>query len=336
MVEEMKRGMIAFDGLSLAGKSTMVQMLYLRSLNAVVIRENEFDPIRNATSRLNKLLKSMSPYDGLDALAEEFQDIPLVVETSNKAKNYIKELNLEGSSYVKDKQAALAYFFTKGRSFVNEEVIKQLQEHDKDVILDRWLVSGMAYQVQPNRFMAKQMGLPDEFIKKINCEDEAYRWQDIRDLNFEQGVWVPNMQIILTCPIEQISERRVYRQKQGVGTSGQMSGGREEIIYHSLMEINEWLLEKGIPSFKVENTGTPIESLQEQIRQAIPIYLLIEKQLRGCIDRKIVGGFHNYRLANDSLTLKQAKEFFLDSSNIDSIYERQCLGRVKKDMRKVL
>ena len=336
MTHEMNRGMVAFDGLSLSGKSTMVQMLSLRSLDSVVIRENEFDPLREATSDLNKLFKTNSPNNGLEALAKNYQTNPLVVNTIKEAREYINKMEFDGSHYGKFKQAALAYFFTKGRSFVNKEVIKQIQEHDKDVILDRWMVSGMAYQVQPDLQIIRDMNLTKDITINLTGEDSPYRWEQIRDLNFEHNIWVPNMQIILTCPLDQIPERKEYRQKQGIGTSGQMSEGREEIIYHSLMQIHNWMLDSGIPSHIFVNRGTPVESLQDQIKQAIPTYLAIENKLRGYTKDAIVGGFHNFKLANTPLSAKQAEEFFLEPSNLQSIYQRQCVGRVNEDMRKEL
>ena len=49
MVENLGK-VVAFDGLSLSGKSTMVEMLLQRSENAAVLRENTRDPLRNATA----------------------------------------------------------------------------------------------------------------------------------------------------------------------------------------------------------------------------------------------------------------------------------------------
>ncbi len=72
----------------------------------------------------------------------------------------------------------------------------------------------MAYQVQPDRQMAQEIGLSEDVTGRLDCEDEAYTWQHIKDLNFRHGVRVPNMQVILTCPAEQIPKRRAYRQKE--------------------------------------------------------------------------------------------------------------------------
>ncbi len=115
-----------------------------------------------------------------------------------------------------------------------------------------------------------------------------------------------------------------------------MSGGREELIYHSIIQIHDWLLQKGIPSYKVENAGTPVESLKEQIKQAIPTYQCIENELRNCIESGVVGDFYKFGLADGPLSPDQAQEFFLEPSNMKSIYQRQCLGRVKDEMRKYL
>lgn len=328
------RGIIAFDGLSLAGKSTMVQMLSLRSKDAVVIRENELDPLRESTSRLNKLLKNTSSYHALINLSEEFKDNDLVVQTCHQAIRYIDSMSFEGPNDGKFKQAALAYFFTKGRSYVSKEVLRQVTQKNKDIILDRWWVSGMAYQVQPDIQTARKLGLSEDITGRLDCEDDPYRWKDIKDLNIDYDILVPNMQVILTCPVDQIPQRRAYRQKQGRGTSGQMSSNREELIYHSLMQIYDWLSDNDLPTNKIENHGTPVDSLKDQIRQAIPTYLKLEDHLREDIQRPD-SIFKNFRLSDDPFSLKEAQDFFLEDSNMKSIYERQCLGKVKDNDKKI-
>lgn len=118
----------------------MVQMLFLRSLDAVVIRENEFDPLRHAVSRLNKLYypkdeegnvlytEAVHPFKGLELLAAKFSDDLLITGTCEEAEAYIGSLGLEGPSQDKFRQAALAYFFSKGRSIVARESPKANRE----------------------------------------------------------------------------------------------------------------------------------------------------------------------------------------------------------------
>ena len=100
----------AFDGLSLSGKSTMVQMLKERSKNTVIMRENQFDPIRTLTSYVNRLLKN-SEFDSVFPLASErFPEFDEVLEV---ARGYSNSFIGMGKN-----QALLAYLFTKGRNIV--------------------------------------------------------------------------------------------------------------------------------------------------------------------------------------------------------------------------
>lgn len=291
---------IAFSGLSLAGKSTMTQMLLERSLNAVVVRENTFDPIRPATSQLNKLFKTMSIGEAVEQSAAEFSQHQEIIMA---AYEYALSLRLEGPGQQKARQAILAYLFTAGRVHVNEEVKKLVQEHD--VILDRYLIDGWAYQCQP----------------PVDCEDEEYSWQMIKNLNEKMGIWYPNMQVIITCPIKQIPQRKAYRQKTGVGTAGQMSSGREEIILKALTEIHLWLLDHGVPTILIENSGTPTENFEDQIRQAIPVYMRMEKELRDWIEGGLVGGFDNYQLSAEPID--DQERYWLEPERLQRIHTRQ-------------
>ncbi|MBI2232576.1 MAG: hypothetical protein HYU56_01540 [Candidatus Aenigmarchaeota archaeon] len=294
---------LAFDGLSLAGKSTFVQMLYERSENAVVIRENTFDPLRPATAKLNEMYRSgMLCFEGLDKLEEEY---PQYLDAIKNARDYVERLDMDGPDLEKDRQAALAYMFAAGRTIVNEKLIKAVQK--QDVILDRWQVTGWAYQSCPAK----------------GCEDSPYRWEAIRRLNEHMGIWYPNLQIIVTCSLEQIPLRRAYRQKIGVGTAGQMSLSKEGVIYNAFIEIHDWLLGVGVPSIWIENSGTPSENPEEQIRQAIPHYLRLEGTLRDYIEAPITGGVDKYRLKPGRLSPTEAGDFFLQPEVLERIYQRQ-------------
>ncbi len=319
MVENLGK-VVAFDGLSLSGKSTMVEMLLQRSENAAVLRENTRDPLRNATASLNKLLKTNSIADGLASLMQQYSTDPLVAQTASDARQYVEGLDLSGPRPEGKKQAILAYFFAVGRSHVNKDLLGQLQTND--VILDRWTVTSMAYQTWPSITMAQQWRLPQTIIEKIDPEDEAYTWNDIAALNARQHIRVPDMQIILTCPINEIAQRKAYRQKEGAGTAGQMSGGKEELIYQSLVQIYEGLRKSERPSIMLENKGGPVQELEQQIRQAIPTYLALEAVLRQNMGQK-TAGLYGYRLSPDSLTVGQAEEFFLDPANKEKIHLRQ-------------
>ncbi len=269
---------VAFDGLSLAGKSTMVQMLLERSLDAEVVRENTFDPYRPTTSKVNRLLKEVEPYEAVKLASEEFPDSRKVLQN---AMEYA--LQFQGSPRL---QALLAYLFASGRKVVDDYVGQAVERHD--VILDRWQITGWAYQVDP----------------------EGYTWQEIRKLNERLDIRMPDIQVLLTCPPDQIPLRKAYREKQGVGTAGQMSRGREHIILPEFLEIYNQLKDT-MPIYLFENNGTPVPELELQIRQAIPIFGKVEDVVRA-------DGF----MLNDR-QIANLKDVLLNPKILQRIYERQ-------------
>lgn len=234
---------VAFDGLSLAGKSTMVAMLEERSEDAQVVRENTFDPLRPITSRLNRLLKQTDPYEAVKSISEETPEHKAILRKALEYAFAFEDFD--------QKQALLAYMFTAGRHIVNQYVVERMQGHD--LILDRWQMTGWAYQA-----------------------GEGYSWQEIRKLNQEFGIIIPHIEIVLTCPIEQIPQRRKFREKSRIGTAGQMSPGREEMILQVFLAIFRQIREEGMQIYLIENQGTPTENLEGQIRQAIPTFQQIE------------------------------------------------------------
>lgn len=269
---------VAFDGLSLAGKSTMVQMLFERSINAEVVRENVRDPYRPLTSRLNKLLKDFGP---AVAVEKAFMEFPGSGDVLHRALDYAS-----GFSGSAQRQALLAHMFTQGRRVVDDYVRQAVEE--RDIILDRWQMTGWAYQV----------------------DSEGLTWHDIRRLNEEFGILVPDIQVVLTCPVEQIPARKAYREKQSVGTAGQMSGGREQIIRDAFLDIYKHL-SGAIPVYLFENAGTPARDLEGQIRQAIPIFREVERVVRS----------HGFRVKDEAMTGEEA--FWLNPERLCRIYERQ-------------
>lgn len=270
---------VSFDGLSLAGKSTMVQMLSERSGDAEVVRENTYDRFRPVTSRLNKLLKELDPLGAVKKASEEYSDFkPILMDAL--------DYSLFEDKPTSQKQALLSYMFTQGRKTVDDYVRKAIEKHD--VILDRWKISGMAYQVDP----------------------EGYGWQEIRDLNdVKFDILTPDVQIILTCPIGQIPIRRAFRDKQPVGTAGQMSKGREHIILPAFKEIFN-AMKSETPVYMFENCGTPVEDMKEQIKQAIPIF----QQIENVVDK------HGFRLKEK---IDDVEAFWLEPERLRKIYERQ-------------
>lgn len=272
------RTIVAFDGLSLAGKSTMVAMLEERSENAQVIRENTCDPFRPTTSQLNKLLKRAGPYEAVKSLSE---DSPEHKATLYKALEY-------ASAFVgpDQRQALLAYMFTAGRQVVNQYVMERMQDHD--LILDRWQMTGWAYQVGEN-----------------------YSWQEIQRLNQEFGIILPQVQFLLVCPTNQIPQRRAFREKVGVGTAGQMSSEREAIILKAFWAIFRKLKTDGMQIHLIENRGIPVENLGEQIRQAIPTYQQIENIVRET----------GFKLRSDQVASQT--DFWLEAERLSRIQRRQ-------------
>ena len=144
------------------------------------------------------------------------------------------------------KQAFLAYMFTAGRAFVNQHAAKARETGD--VILDRWQVTGWAYQA---------------------CD--GHEWQQIKNLNQSFEILVPDVQLILACPFEEIPQRKLYRSKKGAGTAGQMSAGKEEPIFESLVEIYQ-NMKSTVPTRLIFNSGKPSPDLETQINQIMPVF----------------------------------------------------------------
>ncbi|MBI5389905.1 hypothetical protein HZB02_00265 [Candidatus Woesearchaeota archaeon] len=271
---------IAFDGLSLAGKSTMVQMLLECSLDAVVIRENTLDPYRPMTSRVNKLLKEKTIPEVIDVIGSEFSQHASVLHDA------FQYASAFGSS---QNQAMLAYLFTTGR----KEVALASQPHleEQDVIHDRWKLSGCGYQVD----------LP------------AYTWKMILDLNDRFEIPDPHAQFLLTCPLTEIPLRKQYREKQGTGTAGQMSKGKEHIILPAFLAMSQNAdLQSRFPIYLLENKGNPVDDLQTQILQALPANCKIEEAIRGSTSFR----FKEPEIIRDP-------SFWLEPTRLQRIYGRQ-------------
>lgn len=276
MIENLHK-IVAFDGLSLAGKSTMVGMINERAANAQIIRENTLDPHRKTTSFVNKELKISDIENAVKSATRQFPESELIL---SEALCYSREYSPEAQS-----QALLAFMFTSGRKVVDGHVREIVKE--KDVILDRWQVTGWAYQVAP-----------------------GYTWQDVKKLNEDFEIVLPNVQIILTCSVDQIPLRKAYREKEGVGTAGQMSKGREHIILPAFVEIFN-ALKDGMPIEMIENAGTPTPDLSEQIKQAVRTYGKIECLLK-------TSGFEIQPFPVDN-----PDAFWLDPQRLQRINERQ-------------
>ena len=294
---------IGFDGLSTAGKSTLVGMLHLRAPYSDVVSENQMDPLRPVTSRLNRLFKEKSYKDAVEEAKTEYAgtvvdgDTYTVAAQITDADEYaVQELKFKDEKCMK--QAALAYMFAAGRARVNNRIDRR-----KNLILDRWVATGCAYQA-------------------YDGETESYPWDEILNLNEEMGISLPDVQLLVTCPVDEIPARRSYRQKEGRGTAGQMSAGREDEIYRQFMKMKPRL--ESMPFLHVVNAGIPCEDRSQQLRQAIPSYLKVESFLRALT---ATGKVPSSLLSGETLTLPQAEEFFLDGENMEKIRARQ-IGKV--------
>jgi thymidylate kinase len=230
-MSEFENKIVAFDGLSGTGKTILISMLEERSLNAVVIEENKIDPLREATAAFNKLLKEFSPGGAAEKVMQRY---PYACGDLDEAWLYAEQFDKGARG-----QAMLAYMFAAGRRFV-DPLVRQARG-TRDVILDRWMVSGWAYQVSP---------------------EADYNWQQIRDLHIGMGFVLPDVQFVISSTPKQMALRKRFRRELGGGTSGQMSCGREDLIQATYLDIHNSL--KGeMPIYLIENKGRILPAYQK-------------------------------------------------------------------------
>ena len=246
---------VAFDGLSVVGKSTVVKMTNYAAESSVIVKENIHDPYRESTAAVNRLIKQGKPLR--DIPQEVSRSHPMSSGLLNDAFAYCLGFY---NDYRTQSQAFLAYMFVWGRRNVANYVESLLYLNQYDLLLlDRWQRTNWAYQsVTPH-----------------------YQYQKIRNLNKRFRILLPDVQFILSCPAEEIPKRRAFRDKIGRGTAGQMSPGREQEILPVFQEIYSDEAAAGNRDiFWVENSGEPSECIELQIRQAIPTYKQVEAELR--------------------------------------------------------
>ena len=247
---------VAYDGLSGSGKSTFVGMLgesaRAYGQNCLIISENREDPLRNMTAALARTL--LQEHRPLEDVIREFvprTDVQLVAV--NEAYTY----STSWSGRARE-QAFLAYLFAYGRRHVEWEIRRQEPDYDL-IILDRNQVTGWAYQSD----------LPD------------YGWQEIRSLNADFGIRLPDIQIFLSCPVNQIGPRRELRQKLATGTAGLMSGNkaRQQEILEVFRVIYPALQAEGHACNWFENQGSPSAEMADQVAQATLVFVDIAEWL---------------------------------------------------------
>lgn len=292
---------ISLDGLSLSGKSTMVQMLQERLEDSVVVKENHLDPLRPAISLINKNHKSgMHIFNAVKLASEEYDSFKHIFKDAIRyVDKFMHESDLDIDDQQFIKQPLMAYLFTQGRKIVNETV-KDLSK-DHDVILDRWAVTGWSYQ-----------GILPE-----------YTWRAVRELGDKEEIWYPDLQVFMACPVDQIPLRRAYRQKEGIGTAGQMSGGIEDKILSNLLNIRNQISSEGILTHWVENMGRPVKNIDEQIAQATLTYVKLESKMRE-FNNSILGERRTpFKLSREFDSEDEAKGYFLNPGVMDRIYGGQ-------------
>ncbi len=154
-------------------------------------------------------------------------------------------------------QAFLAYLFTTGRSVTNDEVKKIAK--DKDAILDRWQLTGWAYQ-----------------------DNGHYTWKDVQALNARFEILIPDLELLITCPYGQMKQRKEFRQSSGIKKEHPLSEEREFEIALNFEDISTAPagdVDERHRIYKIENGGIA-ESFSQQIEQAVPAYLVVEDVLR--------------------------------------------------------
>ncbi|MBI4177369.1 MAG: hypothetical protein HY516_03290 [Candidatus Aenigmarchaeota archaeon] len=273
----MKHVSVELEGIRGAGKSTLAQMLYERSADAVVCEKRKIYPYDRAKARVYTILNNMLATEewmkldervrrgkGAERMGEitaedaayqavlEFPDLRNVFQA---ALDYSAKFAGEQAK----KQALIAYMYTTDRAEASEWVRQQMQNHD--VIFDRWRLSGCAYQEAP-----------------------GYGWRDIKRLHDELGVTVPSVEIVLTLPLEEINSRRYFRLMEGTRSTGAMVGRAEANLAEErrrmavFLEMAQELDDTGI--FVVENMGVGVRGIRKQVEQALPAYRVVERIVR--------------------------------------------------------
>lgn len=252
------RGMIvAFDGVTGAGKTTLIGMLLADSANAVVVRENEYDPIRPLTKAVYRVAHGLDGKLGtwedvvktLHLVPKSDDDVIGGTDVKQEALDYANHYNRDERSH-----ALLAYLFTCGRTFTNRRVKELAQRHN--VILDRWQLSGWVGQSY-----------------------EGHGWWKTRELNKEMGILWPDVQFIVSCPPENIAERRAIRAGQGVVKPYQIPVEKEGELINTYRSIYDELRREGIRTNLIENNGKSTEDAALQMKQAYVTYRYVRSTL---------------------------------------------------------
>lgn len=260
---------ISFDGVSAVGKTTLIDWLVKKGENAVMIREDDVDPYREFTLSIYKTIygqlngksmneiaphlnKTYTNYSGeLDKLVNEVGKRDITSETiDNVAKNLPAPSKMKGnetefrvslvngleySAQFDSKRARevafLSSLFAIGRKYVDDNYVK----HEKrDLVLDRWTLSGLAGQAYP---------------------EHGYSWQEIKILHEGLNITLPDVMFAITANKEALGKRREERTKNGTPKPYDRGLDRElkEIDFYD--EICSALQSEGKRAYMLDNSG---------------------------------------------------------------------------------
>lgn len=241
---------ISFDGIKGAGKTTLITMLEAHSLDAVVVRENDHDPLRSMTKRAYAIA------NGVDCEKGQWDDVALTMSSRTREEDItlggecdnVLEYAIQYNEDAERSQAILAYLFTLGRKSTNYGVDALVSEKH-DVILDRWQLSGWAEQW---------------------CG--RHHWRVIRELNTSMGIRSPHEQFIVLYPREDIAERRRIREAHGVKKKWQRTIEQDCELINNYMIIWRELEREDRQPRLLYNDGPPTMDFDRQVEQAYATY----------------------------------------------------------------
>jgi len=237
---------IAFDGIKGAGKTTLITMLEAHSANAVVVRENDHDPLRPLIEEAYAIANGIGRDEpgGWEEVTRTLWGATKEVDRAlNGEHEKVVDYYINYHEDAERSQAYLAYLFTFGRTHTQRVMEKLAQEHD--VILNRWQLSGWVGQC---------------------CGD--HDWRAIRALNQKLGIRWPNEQFIVLYPPDDIAARREIREKHGVVKKSQLTVKQEREHIEKYTHIQEELCREGTLIDIIDNNGEPTMDENKQLEQA--------------------------------------------------------------------
>lgn len=247
---------ISFDGVSLVGKSTLIDMLADSNPGLEVIAERE-TPVYPYPRFLESLYKRVygsleHPYllcglrkTALESMQEEPErKHPMIERTIKKAIDYASLYDPKVYHL-----PFLAQIFSVGRTF-SSKFVKSMQESspEKEILLNRWLLTSFVYQ-----------------------SHELYPWNEIQELNNANRILTPDIMFAITSQEDKLKERFRKRQAEGVKKT-HYRGIKEELkMQDKLIEVYNALKEEPYSEYNIhliDNSGNP-ELAFSKIRRAL-------------------------------------------------------------------